>query len=158
MPVVINGTTGVTAPNLVGQVVFFAMQTAPAGFLACSGQAVSRTTYASLFAALGTLYGAGDGSTTFNVPDLRAEFIRGWDNGRGVDTGRVFGSTQSGQNQSHSHTFATGRGDGYGFSVSNGVVARSLDTSNFYGNYTSDTSGGTEARPRNVALLACIQF
>lgn len=163
MPIVLNGTTGIDTPglnsgNIVGQVCFFAMATAPTGFLTCNGAAVSRTTYADLFAAIGTLYGVGDGSTTFNLPDLRAEFIRGADLGRGVDSGRVFGSAQAAQNASHSHTFATGRGDGFGFSVSNGVVARSVDTTNFYGNYTTDTAGGTEARPRNVALLPCIKF
>ena len=84
MPTQINGTTGVPAnalPFLVGQVNFFATSSAPAGFLKCSGQAVSRTTYAALFTAIGTLYGVGDGSTTFNLPDLRGEFIRGLDDG-----------------------------------------------------------------------------
>jgi len=65
------------------------MNAAPDGWRACSGQAVSRTTYAALFAAIGTEYGVGDGSTTFDLPDLRGEFLRGWDNGRGVDSGRV---------------------------------------------------------------------
>lgn len=163
MPITLDGTAGIETPginagNIVGQVCFFAMQTAPTGFLSCDGTAVSRTTYAALFAAIGTTYGAGNGSTTFNLPDLRGEFVRGWDNGRGVDSGRAFGSSQSGQNASHTHTFGTGRGDGYGFSSATGVVARSTDTTNFYGNYTTDTAGGTEARPRNVALLACIKF
>ncbi len=50
----------------------------PTGFLLCNGQAVSRTTYADLFAVIGTLYGVGDGSTTFNVPDFRGKFLRGY--------------------------------------------------------------------------------
>lgn len=54
-----------------GVMVPFAGGTAPTGWLLCSGQAVSRTTYATLFAAIGTTWGAGDGSTTFNLPDLR---------------------------------------------------------------------------------------
>lgn len=54
-----------------GAVIPFAGSAAPSGFLLCSGQAVSRTTYAALFAAIASVYGAGDGSTTFNVPDLR---------------------------------------------------------------------------------------
>ena len=77
-----------------GAVMYFAGQTAPTGWLKANGAAVSRTTYAALFAAIGTTYGAGDGRSTFNLPDLRGEFIRGWDDGRGVDTGRVFGSAQ----------------------------------------------------------------
>ena len=76
---------------------------APTGSFICNGQAISRTTYASLFAILGTAHGAGDGTTTFNVPDLRGEFLRGLDLGRGVDAGRVLGSTQAGQNLSHVH-------------------------------------------------------
>ena len=54
-----------------GVVVPFAGATAPDGYLLCYGQAVSRSTYSDLFAAIGTTYGAGDGSTTFNLPDLR---------------------------------------------------------------------------------------
>ena len=49
----------------------------PAGYLFCGGQAISRTAYAALFAVIGTTFGAGDGSTTFNVPELRGEFLRG---------------------------------------------------------------------------------
>lgn len=60
----------------------------------CDGSAVSRTTYAALFGVIGTAFGVGDGATTFNVPELRGEFIRGLDNGRGVDAGRVRGSGQ----------------------------------------------------------------
>lgn len=157
MPVTINGTTGIDTPginsgNTVGQVCFFAMQTAPTGFLECAGQAVSRTTYAALFTALGTLYGAGDGTTTFNLPDLRAEFIRGWDNGRGVDTGRVFGSAQASQNLAHTHTVTalTAQATNH----ASGATASSFTSSSL----TTSSNGGTEARPRNVALLPCIKF
>ena len=71
------------ADNKAGLMAFFAADAAPAGWLECNGSAVSRTTYAALFAAIGTEYGVGDGTTTFNLPDLRGEFMRGWDNGRG---------------------------------------------------------------------------
>lgn len=71
--------------SLVGQVAFFPVSSAPSGFLKANGAAVSRTTYAALFALIGTTFGAGDGSTTFNLPDLRGEFIRAYDDGRGVD-------------------------------------------------------------------------
>ena len=89
-----------------GAVLYFAGRTAPAGWLKANGAAVSRTAYAALFAAIGTTYGAGDGRSTFNLPDLRAEFIRGWDDGRGVDVGRVFGSAQAHALQSHQHGLA----------------------------------------------------
>jgi microcystin-dependent protein len=75
----------------------------PSGFLYCNGQAVSRTTYSALFTVISTAFGAGDGSTTFNVPDFRGEFIRGWDDARGVDSGRTFRSFQNWTNLSHSH-------------------------------------------------------
>lgn len=87
-----------------GMVAHFARSTAPAGWLKASGAAVSRVAYADLFAAIGTTFGAGDGFTSFNLPDLRGEFIRGWDDARGVDGGRAFGSAQSGAIQSHTHT------------------------------------------------------
>lgn len=63
----------------------WAVDTPPYGWLECNGAAVSRTTYARLFTNLGIAFGAGNGTTTFNIPDLRGEFIRGWDNGRGID-------------------------------------------------------------------------
>lgn len=79
-----------------GAVIPFGMQTPPPGWLVCDGSAVSRTTYAELFAAIGTTWGAGDGSTTFNLPELRGEHIRGWSGSRpGVDVGRIFGSWQA---------------------------------------------------------------
>lgn len=87
-----------------GAVMYFARNTAPPGWLKCNGAAISRTAYSKLFAAIGTAFGAGDGFTTFNLPDLRGEFVRGWDDGRGVDGGRAFGSFQAGMIQSHSHT------------------------------------------------------
>lgn len=82
----------------------FAGTTAPEGWAMCDGSAVSRTEYAALFAVIGTTYGVGDGSTTFNLPDMRGEFLRGLDNmgtaagARGLDsdgTARTVGQTQA---------------------------------------------------------------
>lgn len=78
-----------------GMVLAYAKNTAPTGWLKANGAAVSRTTYAALFANIGTTFGVGDGSTTFNLPDLRGLMVRGWDDGRGVDVSRVFGSEQA---------------------------------------------------------------
>lgn len=72
-----------------GSLMPFAGSTAPAHFLLCYGQAVSRTTYATLFAAIGTTYGVGDGSTTFNLPDLRGRAIAGKDDMGGAAANRV---------------------------------------------------------------------
>ena len=86
-----------------GSVHVMATTTVPSGYLECDGSAISRTTYSALFAIIGTTWGTGDGSTTFNVPDLRGEFVRGWDNGKGTDSGRSFASSQADQNKSHNH-------------------------------------------------------
>jgi phage-related tail fiber protein len=81
-----------------GAIAFFARNTAPSGWLKANGAAVSRATYADLFAAIGTTFGSGDGRQTFRLPDLRSEFIRAWSDGREVDKGRAFGSNQWGSN------------------------------------------------------------
>ena len=86
-----------------GSVFCMAVATVPSGYLECNGAAVSRTTYAALFAIIGTAYGTGNGSSTFNLPDLRGEFVRGFDNGRGVDNGRSIASSQSSQFGQHNH-------------------------------------------------------
>ena len=141
--------TGVPA----GAIVYFAMNTPPSGWVKADGTAVSRTTYAALFAAIGTTFGVGDGSTTFNLPDIRGEFMRGWDDGRGVDGGRAFGSAQSSQNLAHTHTVtAVPGGNNYTAGSPGGGIAAGANA------ITSSSSGGLEARPRNIALLACIKY
>jgi len=79
---------------LCGTIAYYAMSSLPLGAMKANGALVSRTAYSRLFAKIGTTHGAGDGSTTFALPDLRGEFVRGWDDGRGVDGGRAFGSAQ----------------------------------------------------------------
>ena len=86
-----------------GAVFCIAVASVPSGYLECNGATVSRTTYAALFAVIGTQYGSTN-SSNFKVPDLRGEFVRGFDNGRGVDSGRSVASSQSAQNQSHNHS------------------------------------------------------
>jgi len=159
----------------IGAVFHFAASTAPTGFLKANGAAVSRTTFAALFAITGTTYGSGDGSTTFNLPDLRGEFIRGWADDRAVDTGRAFGSAQAADTNllSHTHsTTVTGYAQvsptpagsityGAGFTQKNddGTITSNPNTASL--TYTTggpSPAGGAETRPRNVALLACIKF
>lgn len=91
-----------------GTYVFTAAEVAPPGWLVADGSAVSRTTYAALFAAIGTRYGVGDGSTTFNLPDPRGRVLRALDLGKGLDPGRVQGSTQDSALGSHTHNGSTG--------------------------------------------------
>ena len=100
-----SGTLSFTTVQGVpsGAVFCLAVSAVPADYLECNGAAVSRTTYAALFAVISTTYGAGNGSSTFNLPDLRGEFVRGWDNGRGADSGRSIATSQTYQNNSHSH-------------------------------------------------------
>ena len=87
-----------------GAVFCMAVATIPSGYLECNGQTVNRTSYAALFAVIGTQYGAGNGSTTFEVPDLRGEFIRGFDNGKGTDSGRSIGTAQAAAFGQHQHS------------------------------------------------------
>ena len=89
-----------------GSVFCMAVATVPSGYLECNGAAVSRTTYSVLFAVIGTAYGTGNGSSTFNLPDLRGEFVRGFDNGKGTDSGRSIATSQSAQNASHNHSMS----------------------------------------------------
>ena len=237
---------GASIGTPVASIVWVAQTTAPAGYLKANGAAISRTTYAALFAAIyksstvtmtiaapgvitwnghglnandpvqftttGTLptgfvtatnyyvvgasittntfqlsataggtaitttgsqsgihtahnapFGIGDGSTTFNVPDLRGEFIRGWDNARGIDTNRAFGILQLDQFQGHVHMQP--------YADYNGVNGNISDGANFGGGapqaktlgVATDAAFGTarvgsETRPRSIALLACIKF
>lgn len=76
-----------------GTVIPYAGSSAPSGYLLCYGQAVSRTTYANLFTAIGTVYGSGDGSTTFNVPDLRGRVAAGKDDMGGTAASRLTSTT-----------------------------------------------------------------
>lgn len=174
--VVFDGTTGrklrsSNAPSTrlipAGAVFFFAANAAPTGYLECNGSAVSRTTYADLFSAIGTTFGSGDGSTTFNLPDLRGKFLRGWDHGAGVDSGRSFGSAQADAFQSHRHgsTINVGGTAGSpftGFVLGNTSASQSLPGTGVTGPTTDGAYGtpsvDTETRPKNVALLPCIAY
>lgn len=144
-----------------GLVAPFARLTAPSGWLKANGAAVSRTAYADLFAAIGTVWGSGDGFNTFNLPDARSEFIRGFDDGRGVDAGRVFGSNQA----------ATGVARYIGESQFLDGLEISIINSDAYVSGSADWSRKSPAgdrekkgnayntvRPRNIALLYCIKI
>lgn len=141
-----------------GEIGYFSMTAPPVGWLRANGATVSRTTYAALFAAIGTRFGAGDNATTFRLPDLRGEFLRGWDDGRGVDAGRQLGSAQADEIKAHQH--ATTDGQQFGYANQSSWAGRwlidtgALNTTNIQTGIT----GGNETRPRNVAMLACIRF
>lgn len=146
----------------VATVIHVAQSAAPSGFLKANGAAVSRTTYADLFAAVGVMFGAGDGSTTFNLPDMRGEFVRGWDDARGIDSGRTLGSAQSDALKAHLHAMdADGRLVAKRFgsdSFDARSIAAAVDDFNYGGDQNTGNTGDTETRPRNIALLACIKY
>ena len=155
-----NGVTLIGVPS--GAVAHFAMNTAPTGWLKANGALVSRTTYANLFAAIGTTFGAGDGSTTFALPDLRGYFSRNWDDGRGIDSGRSFGSLQATRvNNLATVTVQSGFDSDSSVSVAeNGNTSLRL----FSGANASPAwshrfaNRGGDTYPGNIALLACIKF
>ena len=182
-----NGSAwgGLASGVPVGTILAHAANTPPTGFLECNGSNISRSTYATLFSAISTTFGVGDGSSTFALPDLRGQFIRGWANTGSTDASRVFGSTQTDQNKNHTHTTdstsLTGgirkisEGFGAGGSAT-GVFTKTADGNNtitgssstspvggvdFDGTHThtiSSSGGGTEARPTNLALMYIIKF
>lgn len=136
-----------------GFVAFYAKTTAPDGWLKANGATISRTTYSALFEAIGTRFGAGDGSTTFKIPDLRGEFVRGWDDGRGVDSGRTLGTAQGDAFKSHTHNILAGTDESDA-----GPKVRGGGTSATSGTSVTEATGSTETRPRNIALMACIKY
>lgn len=116
LSVIAGGTLYADAP--VGAILSYGGTTAPKGWLLCQGQAISRTTYAELFAILGTTFGGGDGSTTFNVPDLREATTKGAglsgkSNNHIDSNGVALGEFVEDRIQSHLHTAFTGNQNGW---------------------------------------------
>jgi microcystin-dependent protein len=141
-----------------GAVQAFAMNSVPSGWLSANGAAVSRSTYANLFSAIGTTHGAGDGSETFNVPDLRSLFIRGSGN-QNVD-GTFYSSTFAEKEQdgirNHFHSFGYKSELGGGGGGKNQV---GLDNAQVIANLGMQSgTNANETRPVNIALLYCIKF
>ena len=170
----VNGD--ISSPVLTGQVAYFAMSIAPTGWLKCNGASLSRTTYVRLFNAIGTTFGSSD-ANSFSLPDLRGEFLRSWDDSRGIDTSRAFGTAQSYLIQSHNHTGTTDDGGNHNHSwqlwnnsgdgnqsllyyeSGNSLSTVYTSASGYHTHaFTTSTVGGVETRPRNVALLACIKY
>lgn len=143
------------SPTYPGQVAEFARDTPPDGWLKANGAAVSRTTYAPLFSAIGTRFGPGNGSTTFNLPDNRGLFIRGWSDGGPTDPGRVNGSVQLDELKSHTHTPPNQTGI---TATQTPSGSKTLGGSNFDILSNVGFTGGSETRPVNIAYLICIKF
>lgn len=160
---------------LVGMIAPFGMSSVPTGWLACDGSTVSRTTYADLFTAIGTTWGAGDGSSTFALPDLEGAFLRGTGSHNtqnmsgGADyAGPSVGSFESDQNQQHLHNFAHGPGAGSENTIilssasgrDSSDIMTSVDASVGDRGSTKGVQfqGGDEARPFNAGVKYCIKY
>ena len=171
---------------IVGTVAYFGRSSVPKGWLECNGASSIRNDFIDLFNIIGTTYGSVD-ANSFNLPDLRGEFIRCWDNGRGVDKYPTYtygGSTTESNRQfdSNVQSYATKTIIGSMYKISetfanygsaNGPMWRSggyyagntpnhVDSSGtgsfeFNSSRVSNSSLG-ETRPRNIALLACIKY
>jgi microcystin-dependent protein len=153
----------------IGTIVSSSLQTAPIGFLVCDGSSISRTTYAILFTTIGTTYGAGNGSTTFNIPDLRGAVPRGTGTSSGytqnitVTLGTkqndAFGSHNHGGG-SHSHTYNDNEMTSYASPLvtggSWGPINATYNTSN--SGIIISTQGENETRMKNIGVNFFIKF
>lgn len=150
-----------------GDVKISAASTVQSGWLECNGSVKVRATYPALFAAIGTSYNTGgEAGTDFRLPDLRGSFVRGWDNGRGVDAGRTIGSSQVDALQNITGSLGAANGGGLGASgafVADGAPFNHITagTSGTDASWTFDASRvartATETRPRNVAMMYVIK-
>jgi len=163
----LGSPAGIVAP--------FAGTSAPSGWLACNGAAISRVDYATLFAAIGTTWGVGNGSTTFNVPDLRGTFLRGTGtNGTyGTAVGQAVGTYAADTYLNHSHTATdSGHTHGYWYPTATGAQSGSSTQCYIQATPTNDkvtatgnanitvatsTTGDTETKPKNYGVLYIIK-
>lgn len=170
----------------VGTIIMIPKEIVPDGYLECNGQAVKRLKYFELFNYIGTMYGPGDGSTTFNVPDYRGYLFRSWDHGAGNDpdastrtnrgdgtTGDHVGTKQEDKFQGHvfniktsrgtdqllSHIHATGadaNGDNPGVSGP-ATYPRYVTTNPVTDEVNGTPRFGLETRPKNINIMLCIK-
>jgi microcystin-dependent protein len=168
----IEDKTGPITP--VGSIVMWPSDNPPNGWLECNGDPISRETYADLFSIIGDMYGSGDEISTFNLPDMRGMFVRGWNHGKKVVTGENedpdagsrtdrgdstegdnIGTKQSYQIQKHNHVLRlafSGYGSFHDTDKSNSSN-NFLDSSHSIGSY-----GGRETRPENIYLMFIIKY
>ena len=140
-----------------GSLMPYAGSSAPTGYLLCDGAAISRTTYSALFGLVGTTYGSGDGSSTFNIPDLRGRVIAGQDDMGGVSANRltglsggVDGDVLGGTGGAETHTLSIAQMPAHTHSLQNGVGTKtnSFDSGT---HVASDASGNTGSQGNSDA-------
>lgn len=164
-----TAVAAVSSGIATGSVLAFFGSVVPDGYLLCDGLAVSRATYAALYTTIGISCGSGDGSSTFNVPELRGYFLRGVDGGSGNDpdassrtamnpggnTGDAIGSIEADQVGPHDHDLD------YAGRIGPVTCDGAANTGNFghmvnggnsgaFGTLTVVTSSGSETRPKNA--------
>jgi microcystin-dependent protein len=165
----------------VGTIIWYPNTVPPAGYLIADGSVLNRTTYAALFAVVGTTFNrGGEFSTEFRIPDLRGEFVRGFDGGRGIDVGRTFGSFEDFATARPKKTDQSSRlveNAGGGTNIANGtapnvlgfarvtktgenLTCNGVDTagSGWEVDQLNVLDGDEETRPRNIALQPCIKW
>jgi microcystin-dependent protein len=167
---VCNGSSGVGGTGAVpsGSIMAFAGSTIPIGWIICDGTEVSRVTYADLFASIATSWGQGNGTSTFNLPDLRGRFLRGVDGIAGNDpdaatrtalniggnTGNNVGSYQLDDLKAHNHTFHDIAYPGNPFGNNPGYTLGSQARQT----YNTSSTGGSETRPKNAYVIYIIKL
>lgn len=153
----------------VGMMAPYGGTSAPTGWLLCDGSAVSRTTYAALFALIASTAGSGDTATTFNLPDFRGRFLRGKDSGQARDpdassrtamntggsTGDNLFTLQADELKTHSHLY---RASGQAALASGAEFVRFDANTGNGGVGTSDYAGTTETRPKNASVNYIIKY
>jgi hypothetical protein len=172
--------------NIVGEVVAYAGSNIPDNFLDCAGQAVSRILYSDLFNVMGVTHGSGDGSTTFNVPDYRGRFLRGFDNlasndpnhasrtamNTGGNTGNLIGSIQTQataknglilSDPSHNHSLSYNQGGGtyigtYGNTLTPFNTGGTPNTVGYNTTGITLGAGDAETRPVNASVRYIIRY
>lgn len=158
-----NSGCALAAGDRVGVEVFWSGDTPPEGAFLENGAAISRATYSALFARIGTMYGAGDGSTTFNLPDARGRAIRVMDGTKGLDpeantrtdrgdgvTGDRPGTNQDHQFASHSHNIPSRSHNGDACYTDPRPTTANPSAGTQCNDYISAITGGTETRMINT--------
>lgn len=171
---------GLKKAKPVGTYEDFAHDAIPSDYLIANGATVSRAEFKNLFAVIGTRYGAGNGVTTFRIPDCRGVARRGQDLGRGYDRNRVLGSYQADDNKTHKHSASSNTTGNHthnfppmssssnssgkyylGQGNPNGAYAKTISVT-ASGNHahiiTVNSIGGSEARMKNIASITCIKY
>ena len=149
---ILTASIAASGNAFVGMVAYCPLGTVPTGWLECDGSTVaSAGIYNNLYLFLGNTFGGVPGSS-FQLPDLRGEFIRSWDHGRGVDTGRGIHTWQADDFRSHYHTVS-------GISPTNNTYGTGVGTAyDGAGSVATGNTGGAETRPRNIALMTVIKY